>query len=332
MSQGNYSNYTEDDIIEIAKIMTGWKSRSTGKEDDKSPYSEYVSSRHDKSTKTLSDRFDNAQIVDAAENEYKNLIDVVFKKREVALFLARNLYRWFVFYRIDDEVEANVISPMADLIIANNYEIKPALKALLSSEHFYAEERIGCMIKNPLDLIIGLFRQFKVIEKENLKLDYNKWYNIYKYSRLLQMTLFDIPNVAGWKAYYQGPGFYQIWINSVSMPYRKTLTDSVVFDAKYAREGLAIKALDFLKSLSNPFILDEIINDLSLLLFSRPLNVNQNATLKEVVLEGLPDFEWTVEYSLYIDNPSDSNLEKSIDNKVRNLLLYMMRMPEYQMS
>ena len=52
--------------------------------------------------------------------------------------------------------------------------------------------------------------------------------------------------------------------------------------------------------------------------------------LKEFLIQGLPDFEWTVEYSTYLANPSDIGLQSSVESKLRNLIGTMVQMPEFQ--
>jgi len=87
VKEGDYTNYTEHDIKEIAKILTGW--RAPGFQTVYKKYmvgAKYISRHHNKETKRLSHRFDYAEIENHEEKEYEVLIDIIFKKREVALF------------------------------------------------------------------------------------------------------------------------------------------------------------------------------------------------------------------------------------------------------
>ena len=65
VSDGNYTNYTESDIQAAAKVLTGWKSNSA----ENASY--FSDSKHDKSTKTFSDVYNNHSIVNNGANEYK---------------------------------------------------------------------------------------------------------------------------------------------------------------------------------------------------------------------------------------------------------------------
>ena len=56
---------------------------------------------------------------------------MIFMKVEAAKHLCRAFYRFFVYYAIDANVESTIISPLAQTLISNNFEIKPVLKQLL---------------------------------------------------------------------------------------------------------------------------------------------------------------------------------------------------------
>ncbi len=328
---GDYTNYTESDIKEIAKVLTGWIDVGNRNPNIDVISSTFRANQHDTTTKKLSNRFNNEVITNGDKDEYLKLIDIIFKQNEVSKFIARKLYRWFVFYEIDSVVEQDIIEPLAKIIRDNNFEIKPALKALLSSTHFY--NNVGCMIKNPMDFIFNSLNQtnIKVVGTDVQK--YAQWIALVNYSGLLQMRYFDAPNVAGWKAYYQEPGFYKTWLNSVTMPLRTSLTDALCSPTLAVRGiRIDIDVLALIKDFSNPKDLEILINDATLLLLPKPISDNQFITLKEITNPGLPDYEWTVEYEAYLANPTNNTLRKAVENKLRALFTYIMRMPEYQLS
>ena len=147
---GDYTNYTEDDVVAMAKVLTGWRVRGFNTNNPMVSVESYFSiGRHDQSDKQLSHRFNNQIISNNGENEYKDLIDIIFQQDEVARFISRKLYRWFVYYDITPEIEDNVIEPMAQIIINNDYDIVQGLTALLSSAHFFESDNLGPMIKKP---------------------------------------------------------------------------------------------------------------------------------------------------------------------------------------
>lgn len=332
---GDYTNYTEDDVIAMAKVLTGWITTGFNTlNPDIKVASEFRIARHDTGAKTLSHRFDNEVITNLADQEYAHLIDIIFQKSECARFLARKLYRWFVYYDIDAVTEADVIEPMAQLIYSNNYEIQPALEALLSSAHFYEECILGAMIKHPVDFTMSMIRQSGWSAPGNLNLNYRYWALVFPSFGLMQMAYYDPPSVSGWKAWYQEPSFYQTWINSVTLPIRSNLVKTLTFTGLKVGNNPAatFPVLTWVATLENPFEPDPLIEGLALQLFPRPISAQKLAYLKEVLLPGLPDYEWTVEYTDHLANPADTDLANAVSNKLRNLIATMMQMPEYQLS
>ncbi|MEM1123742.1 MAG: DUF1800 family protein, partial [Bacteroidota bacterium] len=201
---GDYTTFTEDDVIEIAKILTGWRVFDyLTVNPDAERGAQFRRWLHDLGNKQLSHRFNNVVIENAEENEYSILIDLIFQNRAAAQFLARKLYRWFVYSEITEAVEQTVIEPMAQLLIDSDFEVAPVLKALLKSQHFFDANLTGPMIKNPLDFVVGLYRQFEVTIGGNINQNYRNFRRIDRSMENLQMTYLEPPNVAGWKAYYQ---------------------------------------------------------------------------------------------------------------------------------
>ena len=331
---GDYSTFTEDDVIECAKILTGWRDFGYLTANAENPSnSAYIRNRHDLGSKQLSHRFNNAILENADGEEYAQLIDLVFQQTEVARFISRKLYRWFVFSVIDDKVEQNIIEPMAQLLIDNNFEINPVLQTLLSSEHFFEANLTGPMIKNPLDFVIGIFRQFEIKIDEELRRKYSAWNAINRAFENLQMVYFEPPDVAGWKAFYQAPGFYRIWISSATLGPRMTQTTTLATQgAKVAGRDIIIDVLAFADKIENSTDPNLLIDEFVKVLFPQSISQNQKDALKEALIPGLPDFEWTVEYGDYLANPEDEDLKSGAENRLRALIQAMLIMPEYYLS
>src|SRR5581483_2518172 len=92
--------------------------------------------------------------------EIDQLMDMIFSREEVSLFICRKLYRFFVYHTIDETTEREVIEPLAELFRKKNYEIAPVLEELLMSRHFFDPGNYGSMIKSPVDFTVGLCREF----------------------------------------------------------------------------------------------------------------------------------------------------------------------------
>lgn len=334
---GDYTNYTEDDIREIARVLSGWRDFGFTTESETGEiYSYFKESNHDTGTKTLSHRFNGAQISNRGDEEYAYLIDVIFQQEEVARFICRKLYKWFVFYEVSDEAETKVIQPMADILIENDYEIKPALQALLRSEHFYEEEFRGVMIKNPADFLCSAIKPFKVEISQDLDKKYDSYYRLFGFVEETQMNFYNIPEVAGWQPYYREPLYYRLWISASTLPTRMDLTDTLVDEGLVPFRGngirMKIDPLKFIQMIDDPENPNSVVNEFATILFPKPLKSEQVDRLKEILIPGLPDFEWTAEYGSYAANPNNSDLANSVTNKLKNLLRAMMSMPEFYLS
>lgn len=331
---GDYTNYTETDVIQIARVLTGWRDRGFNTNNaDVQVESFFTLTRHDLGVKQLSHRFDNVSIPNMAENEYAHLVDIIFQKDEVARFICRKLYRWFVYYDISAATEAEVIEPMAQILIANNYNIRPALEALLRSEHFFDILSIGPMIKSPMDFVVGAFRQFAIPYSPLIARRYTAWFSLIRLTIPMQMEYFNPPSVAGWNAYYQEPGFYRIWINAATLGPRSRFTDTLATTGfVYNTVRHVVNVLELVQTVSDPFDPVVLIREWSEWLYPQPLAENQLTYLKEVLLPGLPDYEWTLEYNDYLNSPNDVNLRQAVETKLRNLLKAMLSLPEYYLS
>ncbi|TAE51790.1 MAG: DUF1800 domain-containing protein [Bacteroidetes bacterium] len=331
---GDYTNYTEQDVQAAAKVLTGWRDRYN-RNVVGSPYSEFVASRHDTSIKQFTQAFDNTAIANNGDQEYKDLITMIFAQRETARFICRKLYRWFVYYVIDTEAETNVIEPMAQSLIDNNFEIMPPLRALLSSAHFHDVLTQGCKIKNPLDYTVGMMRQMKVTfpATSQLAAQYVMYNFVNQGAAAQQMQYFLPPNVAGWAAYYQQPGYYELWINSATLPLRVQLAD-LMATTGYIRNGFTLKIdpLPLVAELTDPMDPNVVVAEFVQLMLPQPLTPNQLDYLKEALLPGLPDYEWGIEYSDYLGNPNDVNLRNAVVSKLQALIRTIMNLAEYQLA
>ncbi|MCF8244094.1 MAG: DUF1800 domain-containing protein [Saprospiraceae bacterium] len=332
----DYTNYTEQDVVEMAKVLTGWRDRGFNSSNPAIPVESYfTTARHNQTTKQLSYRFNDIQIPNMGDQEYAHLLDIIFSKDECAKFICRKLYLWFIYYDISQQVEDEVIAPMAQILVDNDYEIRPALEALLRSEHFYDILNVGPMIKNPVDFTMGVFKTFDIdFSQANLEQLYRSLWTTFRGTLTpMQMPYYDPPSVAGWKAYYQEPVFYRHWISSVTLPIRQTYTNRVLVQG-FSNAGFTarVDVLKFVATLDTPEIADDLIDELVKILFPQPITQSQHDYLKGILLPGLPDYEWNIEYGDYINNPNDINLANAIKSKLTNLLSAMMSMPEFYLS
>lgn len=334
VASGDYTSYTEQDVVEMAKVLSGWGVRQLS--DPNALVSQFNANRHVQGSKQLSHRFNNAIIAERGATEYKDLIDVIFQQAECSRFLVRKLYRWFVGHEIDIEVETNIIEPLARVLRDNDYEIAPALKVLLKSEHFFTST--ACMIKTPMDLMMSVTRGLGVDPPQgNIEKEYDHAYHLYIMSADLDQALFYHPDVAGWKAYYQAPQFDKLWINNLLLPKRHQFCRLMVEGGTFSYNDVnytitnRVPVLEIVNNIANAADPNVLINSLAEMMFCYPITPAQVTSLKEVLIPGLPDYEWSVEYSDYRSDPSNTALGASVENKLRRLFSVMVRMSEYQL-
>lgn len=331
---GDYTNYTDTDVAECARILTGWRNSGFWSTDPENlPHSYFQQNRHDTGDKTLSHRFDNAVITNADDQEYSNLIDLIFTKDEVARFICRKLYRYFVYYKIDATIEADMIEPMAQLMIANNYDVAPVLDALFKSQHFYDISIAGDVIKNPLEYVMSAVRPTEWGTDFDLELRYQAGGALHWWARQFEMDFFYPPSVSGWPVWYQAPSFNRLWLNSSTLQQRVRVANGVGGSGIWVNGmGHPFDWLTFISTFDNAFDPNALVATFAGIFLPQPLLQIQLDELKDFLIPGLPDFEWTDEYGLHIQNPNDMALRTSVENKLKSLVRALFRMAEFQIN
>jgi uncharacterized protein (DUF1800 family) len=329
--------FAEADVKAAAKVLTGWQINGT------TNTSFFNSNRHDATNKQFSAFYNNTVITGrtgptAGGLELDDLLNMLFSINDPSLHICRKLYRWFVYYEIDAAAEINVIAPLAQIFRTNNYEIKPVLEALLKSEHFFDVLNQGCYIKSPVDMIVGLSREFSVVfppVATDYAGAYNTWFLLNSLAFVFQQYIGDPPSVAGWPAYYQLPQFNELWINSDTFPKRNQFTDQMLLTG-YTRQGknIRIDPTIFAKSLPNPADPNLLIADSITYLFRLPLTQASRDQLKvDILLSGqTADFYWTNAWNAYIANPNDQTNANIVRTRLRDLYQYLMKLAEYQLA
>jgi uncharacterized protein (DUF1800 family) len=334
--KGPDSLYTEDDVKAAARVLTGWRN------DAVTISSYFDDKRHDTGNKQFSAFYGNAVIQGksgpaAGDEELDALLDMIFATQEVAKYICRRLYRWFVYYDIDDTVEANIIIPLATLLRANQYEIKPVLETLLKSEHFFDVLAKGCLIKSPVELVVGTCREFNIAFQPAS--DYVTNYGFYSYlaswTANMQQNIGDPPDVSGWKAYYQAPQFYEVWINSDTLPKRNQFTD-IMTQIGYTFNGkkILVDGAGFAKTLSDPGNPNQLIDDILKIIYRIDISTASKSQLKTDILLGgqTSDYYWTDAWNQFITDPANASNTNIVQSRLRDLLKYFMDLSEYQLA
>ena len=331
--------YSQSDVVAAAHVLTGYRINSAN------VTSYFDSTRHDPLNKTFSAFYNNTVITGQSgaggANELDDLLAMIFATNEVATFICRKLYRFFVYYEIDAAAETNVIQPLATILRNNNYEILPVLTALFSSEHFFDPLNRGCIIKAPVDLAVAFCRDYGVVfpDSTNLIGQYAMWYKLSQQLGILTQNIGDPPNVAGWASYYQEPQFHELWINSDTLPKRNLFTDTMVNNG-YNGSGSNIVAdvVAYTQSLTNtaltiPFDPDIFIQDVIDRHFSEDVSQTVKDYLKNILLSGqISNYYWTNAWTDYINTPTNTSYYNIVLTRLRSMYQYIMDLSEYQLS
>ncbi len=343
-------NYTEPDIIAASKVLSGWRVPSFIGTYPFAPG--FNSSRHNQTNKTFSSFFGNTvinnQVGAAGANEFDIFFNMLFTQQATAIakYICRRLYRFFVYYDIDSNVETNVIVPLAALLVSNNWEMEPVVKTLFKSEHFFDAANKGVMIKSPIDFIAGMVRSLNINSNTSAGLDkqYFVWRFLQEFSNdSLGQGFGNPPNVAGWKAYYQEPTYYQNWINSESIQKRATLITSLLNGYTPYESGLNLKIdlIAFVKqfqsavgvmpavNMSDPNVL---INEVIKHLFAVDIPVAYKTQVKvqELLAGQVTDAYWSNLWNTYIANPNATNTGY-VNTKLKGLMTALLQLAEFQL-
>lgn len=325
------NTYSEEDVVAAARVLTGWRIDIA----NASTFFEKIA--HDKNDKKFSAFYNNRVIKggDDGEAELDELLDMIFQKSEVASFICRKIYRFFVYYKIDATVEAEVIQPLAQIFRDNQYDIRPVMAALLGSEHFFDATNKGCYIKTPLDMIIGLLRNFNV--SPNSSTLYDQWqirlYLNYTAGEL-QMLPGDPPNVAGWQAFRQSPGYYRTWINGDTIRNRNVFSDIMCFYYyETTNDRLSISHIAFAEQFEHPEDPVQLVDALVRILVPVDLPPLKKWFLKNILLSGQAnDYYWTQLWNAYQADPTNAMTKEMVNFRLAVLHKYIMNLAEYQLG
>jgi uncharacterized protein (DUF1800 family) len=280
-------NYTEWDVVAATRALTGW--RVIGLR------SVFVRERFDDGIKTL--------LGQTGRWGTDDTIRIIFEQPACAEFLARKLYRFFV-YAVPDE---RIVAQLAELLRQHNFELRPVLRVLLSSAHFFAPEFYGAQIKSPLDLVVGLLRQLGIRSPE-----------MYAYAvraaAALELELFNPPTVEGWKGHH-------LWLTTMTLPLRQRIAEMLIEGRSWngTRLPVSFDPIAFARKFPGHNSAREFVAQVARFLLAYPITAEQQEALLQELLQGAPEYEWNLN-------------APNADVRIRLLLKAIVRMPEFQLT
>jgi uncharacterized protein (DUF1800 family) len=338
-------NFTELDVQSGAKILSGWRVASFT-----NPYPFVVNfypDYHSQSAKTFSSNFNNNIIANQAgasgANEFNAYFDMLFlhQSTTIARYICRRLYRYFVYYDIDTNVETNVIVPLAAALISNNWNMLPVVKLLLKSEHFFDMANRGVMIKSPIDMVAGILNTLNVNTTApsgatQLFDQYKIWENLNTNARSnMEQGQGLVPTVSGWKAYYQAPTFYQNWINANTIQKRSAYLASLING--YTVSGISIKidGIAFIQQFpaldvqSPGTVVDIFVR--YLLSLDLPQTYKNELKVQNLLSGQVTDGYWTTAWNNFANNPTNTTYRTTVNNKLKALITAIIQLAEFQL-
>lgn len=195
-------NYTERDIKEGARALTGYTF-----EDDEFTYNRR---NHDEGNKA---------ILGASGNmDGDAFVDAILAKPQCAAYIARRLYHFLVADVPTEErggarslprEQQEALGGLASTLRSSNYQIRPMLRRLFLSEHFYQSRFMNDQVKSPVVLLVGAVRSLNTPVRDlSILAD--------SLDLMGQNILFP-PSVKGWEG-------GRAWINTSTLFVRQNLT------------------------------------------------------------------------------------------------------------
>lgn len=199
-------NYTEQDVREAARAFTGYQlNRSTGQV--------FHNKRQwDESPKTVFGK--------TGPFNGKEVIDLIFTKKESARFMARKLWEFFV---AENPPESRIDALVADFQ-RSDFNVGGLLREIFLSKEFYADEVVRSQIKCPVQYLVGQLKQLEIASPP-------AGFAITSEQQLGQI-LFAPPNVAGWD-------WGKAWINTNTLLTRYNLAGLLTKGAGDSPQGMA---------------------------------------------------------------------------------------------
>jgi uncharacterized protein (DUF1800 family) len=169
-------NYGETEVESCARAWSGYNlNRDTGQY-------EFRGREHDDGNKTfmgITKNWDGPAIVDF-------LFDDPTQRMKVATFLSAKLWSFFAH----PGPPGNIVSDLANVMVAASFEMKPVLRALFLRDEFYSTQAKEGLVRSPIEFFAGVMRAsgLRSADVEPMQFSYG-----------LGQEPFNPPNVSGWR-------------------------------------------------------------------------------------------------------------------------------------
>ena len=312
---GEGNGYTEEDIIETAKALTGYVERGTVGCSAVS----FNPARFDAGSKTILGQTGNWG--------YDDVINILFQQRAplIAEFICRKLYEFFVHPDSKDAAgnAQTIIQGMATTFVSNNWELAPVLSQLFKSQHFFDEEAIGVIIKSPFDLYYNLIKETEFAYDDSIVT------NVIDASSMLGQTMFNPVDVAGWQR-------NRDWINT-NFIIGRWLTAEIFLERFFQnnQEQFRTFAMDAVgpanSNTSNPRIVVQAIVD-KITPKGLLTEADFNNALSAFTIDDVPEEYYSPDFIPGGLSYWMLTVSQEVPSQVYLLLVHLSRQPEFQLK
>lgn len=148
-TMGVNSGYTQTDVTEAAKCLSGW---ALDNENNIQPRFAYRSDRHIDGPKTVfGRRIDNG--TNGQQDAY-DLIDTILAQPATAEFMVTKFWEYFVA----PSPTRQIVLDLANIWRQSGYDVRVLLRVMFRSNYFYSSRSMRQLIKNPVEFVIGAIR------------------------------------------------------------------------------------------------------------------------------------------------------------------------------
>ncbi len=357
---GNYTNYTEYDVQQAAKIFTGikqenrWDSATNRDPDTGLSRGKIYTPHHDSGNKTFSSAFNGKTITGSnteagIHQEFDAFINMVFDQLATAQSYVRRIYRFFLHYDITPDIEQDIIQPLATELLNNGYNMMAIIKKLLKSQHFYdaddsdaSDNVIGGIVSSPLEFFVKTLRFFHINPPSETANAYTHYHDFYRDTVLryillnMNMDVWSPPSVAGYNAYHQAPSYSKAWISANTLPFRYKFVDMLYSGSKLLTWGsiqISFNVMDFVNStnpvnISDPRTPSTLVQEIVEYAFPEALPADRFSYFKnDILLGSYSDLEWADEWDDYLLTGDDTVVKSRIEKLIRAII----QSPEFQL-
>ncbi|MBF6600202.1 MAG: DUF1800 domain-containing protein [Dehalococcoidia bacterium] len=275
-------NYSEQDVRESARAHTGYALSARGTQFVFRP------AQHDNGPKTFLGQTGNLD-ADA-------IVDIILKQPVAAEHFARKVFESFAYAAPG----AATLAPIAAVARSSGFSLRAVMRAVLTSDAFYAPQAYRAQVKSPTEYVVGAARLLGVQGNGR---------GLAQASRLMGQVLFNPPDVSGW------PGG-RTWIGTSTWFARVNFAAALVNGGGRARARTA-QAPNVASLFASPASAQEAVGQAALATVDGQLSAPSRAALAAYLDDGAG----------FATLAADQR-----DARLRGLVALLLSSPEYQLA